>query len=444
MPKGGRKAKTEAQFILDCRKVHEDKYDYSLVSYTRGRDKVTIVCPVHGPFSLEAQSHCAGHGCRECNKLTKKKTGPAVGMYRKTKELFVEEASKVHGSFYDYSNFVYTHGKEPSTILCPIHGPFLQIPNSHLQGSGCRKCGLVRAGMLGRGSTETFIARAKVVHNDYYDYTKSTYTKSGSLLKIICPVHGDFELPATSHLSGQGCKKCSITKRSKELLIPEEDFLKRCTEIHNGKYDYSKAIYTGTKYKFIVTCPMHGDFMQNAGHHSKGIGCPACRKLKSSYNYFNRCSDPLFADREGCLYLLKISKDSEIFGKIGVTVDFENRLRGYKHEGLQVVELDRFPMTALESAIMEDVLLDYLRVNRKTYTPSFTFGGCTECFKLEDYYELLEVFHVNHHMNCSEEGTDCVFELDIDDDFCYNTYSIEQEMEDERLAPINPWGKSPC
>lgn len=41
---------TTEEFIEKAKKVHGDKYDYSLVEYKDSRVKVKIICPKHGVF----------------------------------------------------------------------------------------------------------------------------------------------------------------------------------------------------------------------------------------------------------------------------------------------------------------------------------------------------------------------------------------------------------
>lgn len=55
---------------------------------------------------------------------------------------FEEKARKVHGGKYSYCLVDYVNSKTKVTVFCPEHGPFDQIPNSHLNGSGCPKCGI--------------------------------------------------------------------------------------------------------------------------------------------------------------------------------------------------------------------------------------------------------------------------------------------------------------
>ena len=55
-------------------------------------------------------------------------------------EKFIEESIKVHGDKYDYSQVNYIKNSENVIIICKIHGEFLQQPNNHIVGSGCKKC----------------------------------------------------------------------------------------------------------------------------------------------------------------------------------------------------------------------------------------------------------------------------------------------------------------
>lgn len=64
--------KTTEKFVLEARKVHGDKYDYSKTEYLSAKDKVCIVCPEHGDFWQEASSHLSGCGCPKCNHIISK------------------------------------------------------------------------------------------------------------------------------------------------------------------------------------------------------------------------------------------------------------------------------------------------------------------------------------------------------------------------------------
>ena len=55
------------QFITNARKIHGNKYDYSMVDYIDMRSKVKIVCSNHGPFFQTATNHIhLKNGCPHC------------------------------------------------------------------------------------------------------------------------------------------------------------------------------------------------------------------------------------------------------------------------------------------------------------------------------------------------------------------------------------------
>jgi len=64
-------------------------------------------------------------------------------------------------------------------------------------------------------NTEIFIEKSKRIHGDYYDYSKTIYIGSLKPLNIICPVHGEFQQIASTHICGSGCPKCAHKNKSK-------------------------------------------------------------------------------------------------------------------------------------------------------------------------------------------------------------------------------------
>ena len=58
---------TTNEFISRSKKIHSDKYDYSLVEYKNNVTKVKIICPIHGIFEQTPKSHIKGRGCPKCN-----------------------------------------------------------------------------------------------------------------------------------------------------------------------------------------------------------------------------------------------------------------------------------------------------------------------------------------------------------------------------------------
>ena len=59
------------EFIERCRRIHNNKYNYSLVKYKNTESEVLINCKYHGEFSQNAGSHLLGKGCPLCGILNR-------------------------------------------------------------------------------------------------------------------------------------------------------------------------------------------------------------------------------------------------------------------------------------------------------------------------------------------------------------------------------------
>ena len=213
-------------------------------------------CPKGHLFEQTPKSHLEGHGCLEC-----------TGKRKKTLPEFIEQANKIHNNKYDYSLTVYVNGITKIQIICPIsnHGMFEQRPADHInQKHGCPKCGGSMVKTYGE-----FVADAKDIHGDKYDYSKSKYVNGTTKLIIICPIlgHGEFKQTPNAHIYSEcGCPKCGGTMKGSTT-----EFVKAATLIHDGIYDYSKVQYENQRTRVIIICPDHGEFEQLAGSHQEDM-----------------------------------------------------------------------------------------------------------------------------------------------------------------------------
>lgn len=190
--------KTTDDFISDARRVHGDKYDYSLCEYIKSSKKVTIVCNKHGPFQQTPNNHLNGSGCRACGyeKLSTEN--------KLSQDDVISRFSDIHGDLYDYRLVKYKDNRTKIAIICRDHGVFEQSPSDHIGGHGCAKC--ARMDPL---TTLDFINRSNLIHDFAYDYSCTKYKRSLGKVKIKCRKHGVFEQQAASHLSGHACPKCA-------------------------------------------------------------------------------------------------------------------------------------------------------------------------------------------------------------------------------------------
>lgn len=193
-------------------------------------------------------------------------------MRKLTTEEFIERCKLAHNDKYDYKfvNYTSSHGK--ISIVCPVHGQFLQTAHHHVQGRSCPKCASRSTKNCKRLTTREFIQKARQIHGDRYDYSQLIYAGNRKQSTFICEVHGTFTQMPRAHLSGQGCKRCSVLQRTRDL----NDFIQICKMVHGNLYDYTNSLYGGSFSKIKIVCLKHGEFNQLAYHHVQGHGCPNC------------------------------------------------------------------------------------------------------------------------------------------------------------------------
>ena len=190
---------------------------------------------------------------------------------------FLKKARKIHGDKYDYSKVEYKTCKEKVCIICPEHGEFWQTPDNHINAKqGCPVCGKNKASKNETLTNEQFIKKAKKVHGNKYDYSKTKYINSREKVCIICPEHGEFwQLPG-NHLRGGDCYKCGKKTMANTQKKENDSFVEEANNIHGDKYDYSKVEYINAHTKVCIICPEHGEFWQTPHSHLRGRGCPKC------------------------------------------------------------------------------------------------------------------------------------------------------------------------
>ena len=197
----------------------------------------------------------------------------------KTKN-FIWKSLHVHGDKYIYHKSVYVKSKENLIIECRNgHEPFPQRPNDHLNGHGCKLCGIKLAHDKTRMTLKAFIEKANEVHGEgRYDYSEVNYIDTDTEVLIICYNHeipNIFPQKPRMHLQGQGCPLCGGTKK-----LTLEEFIEKANKKHGiGRYDYSKVKYADSYSDVIIICHNHDEpyeFKQNANSHLQGSGCRLC------------------------------------------------------------------------------------------------------------------------------------------------------------------------
>lgn len=109
---------TTADFIEASNRIHGNKYDYSLTNYVKWNVKVDILCPYHGLFTQEANSHKQGTGCPTCSKYKTSRKGGMSNIKDLNNEL-------VSIYLYEFSNDLYHFIKVGLTSKSPTYKRFV-------------------------------------------------------------------------------------------------------------------------------------------------------------------------------------------------------------------------------------------------------------------------------------------------------------------------------
>lgn len=191
-------------------------------------------------------------------------------------ETFIERANKRHSNKYDYSETIYNGGKNKIKIICPIHGHFLQTPQTHINGCGCPECRYVKSAASNSKTLRKFIEDSVKIHGNRYDYSAVIYKNDRSDVIVICNTHGKFFITPNNHLSGQGCCPCGEEIARKKITRTLAEFLLEAFKIHGNRYDYANVEHSTGYDKVSILCYKHGEFLQVANTHLYGRGCPKC------------------------------------------------------------------------------------------------------------------------------------------------------------------------
>lgn len=311
-----------AEFIEKAKKVHKEKYDYSETLYINSLHKITFKCIKHDlKVEMLPGNHLAGKGCRKCAYESSSLKNA------KSKEDFIKESQEKHNNKYNYDSVQYVNARTKVTIICPNHGNFEQIPDSHLRSNGCRKCNYERIKVINSYTLNQFIEKANKIHNNKYDYSKFDYQGDKIKSIIICPIHGEFKQAPQDHYRSGGCNLCGNLNTSK----------------------YQRENPNGWSYETWI------------------------KKAKIS-KFFDSFK----------VYIIKCWDENEVFYKIGrtfTTVKYRFRFKSqlpYKYEILKEIIGDPKDIVNLELKLKDEH-------KPFKYTPNKKFDGRYECYKQITY-----------------------------------------------------------
>lgn len=129
-------------------------------------------------------------------------------------------------------------------------------------------------------TSEEFIAKAKEVHGDKYNYSKIEYINNHVKILIRCPIHGSFEQKPNDHLQGHGCPKCA--REGQKTLVMGVGI--------NDLLDTRNTPYYKAWFSMLSRC--YNKRLQAIKHKSY-VGCTVCKEWLTLSNFKKWFDNPL-------------------------------------------------------------------------------------------------------------------------------------------------------
>ena len=359
-------------------------------------------------------------------------------MDQKTQE-FIAKAKEVHAEYnYDYSEAVYVNKRTKVKIYCPKHDNwFTPLPGVHInQKTRCKLCGKESGTLKQTNSKDGFIANAKSLHGDKYDYSKTDYINSYTKVDIICKEHGLFSIRPKDHIRANGehagCPKCGDIRAAIKRTKSTEYFIEKAIVAHGEeKFDYSKVDYKHIHENVKIICNKHNlEFETSPGNFSRNsYNCPECYKEVNS--------ELKFTTEEFIEKCKEIHKDLYDYSEVNYNGIFDKIIVSCKKHGKFTQEANAHkrgqgcPHCCTSKG--ELAVKSYLELNNIKFEQQKTFPNCIHKsalkfdFYLPDFNTCIEFQGRQHfepvdYFGGEEIFKDLILRDEIKSDYCKNNY----------------------
>lgn len=340
----------------------------------------------------------------------------------------VNKLIEVHGEKYIYDMSIDKDYK--INIFCKkCEKWFVQNIYKHKNGHSCTNCfgGVVL-------TKEEFIKKSIGRNGNNCDYSNIIYNNSKTKVKLVCKIHNFiFYQTPNNHLSDsvpiEGCKGCPVC--SKNTKLTNDEFIKRSTKIHGGKYDYSNVKYINQRDRVKIKYRERNYwFSQSPSNHiySSKEGCNKCKKSP---------------DYDTEIFIFKARKkhgDRYLYDKVLFTGRENDVTIGCKKHGYFKVK----PFTHIvgtkcpkcSASLGEERLMEYFISKNIYFEKEKTFDGCVDKsllqfdFYLPDYNLIVEYDGQQHYIAVKNWGganklNDTIRKDNIKNKYCqYNNIKL--------------------
>ena len=169
-----------------------------------------------------------------------------------------------------------------------------------------------------RRTEKEILDKVKSIHGNKYSLINFNFISYKEKVNLICEYHGNFEISLNNLISNKrGCPECGRSRAKNSCRSNRLEFISKANKVHNFKYRYDYVEYYNWIKKVIITCPIHGDFIQSPNKHLQGYGCSKCNK---------------FAKTKLKIEKLKHNKEEIILKKHEDFIEISKKIHGNKYD----------------------------------------------------------------------------------------------------------------
>lgn len=357
-----------SEFLAQARAAHGERYTYLEHTYQGAKKHMTIMCPEHGAFEQQPDSHLnRGNGCKKCATVT----NLAKIRHHSVNEI-ASEISRLSNNKVRLHSETFTRINSEATFTCQDHGIYARLVNSAINSKcPCVECSKQQGWYW--YSEEQCLDSIKLALPTEIEFVDLDFKGSNnSIIRLRCHIHGEFQKLGSSFRNNHGCPSCGIhaaqptrtlgLRKRMELTKQSrfENWLLRAKKKHNGKFDYSLVLFSGQNSPVNIICPTHGIFSQTPfAHLSSGCRLCADEQLSGAYSLKIFKRDPDLARSDGLLYYVQFNAWGQRFFKVGITLrDVKTRFSYAKGQGVLVTELASVRAPLLQCFLAEQYLID--------------------------------------------------------------------------------------
>lgn len=280
--------------------------------YKNSKEKIELLCSKSHVYGISPKDFKRGVRCRTCVENDK---------VRKWKEKFI---SNLHDKGYELiDDKPYTDQSTKMKVKCPNGHEYYTNSNNFNRGRICDKC----SKMQRKHHTKTRFL--KEVHSEGYDVV-GRFVSAKTPVLLRCTVGHDYKTSPDGFFQGNRCRRCSYERVAREMMLTNEEFIKKVTALVNNEYTF-KECYKKADIPIKVEHNMCGyEYMVKPNNFLSGKRCPRCNessgeRMITEYFIENKVEFSSQVTFEDCKYKHVLPFDFCVYDndKVNMLVEYE-------------------------------------------------------------------------------------------------------------------------